>query len=81
MPLEVDGSIRGDRGSEPSRWQYASTKPLITLIWQGWNIVGGQVTSIASRGDDPGENLDGWSVKGMSANQQATLQQVNVLFR
>ena len=31
MPLEVDGIIRGDRGSEPSRWQHASTKPLITL--------------------------------------------------
>lgn len=33
MPLEVDGIIRGDRGSEPSRWQHASTKPLITLTW------------------------------------------------
>lgn len=42
MPLEVDGIIRGDRGSEPSRWQHASTKPLITLTWHHtipWNCL------------------------------------------
>ncbi|APS35769.1 MULTISPECIES: hypothetical protein [Serratia] len=142
MPLEVDGIIRGDRGSEPSRWQHASTKPLITLTWhhtipwnclrnvwnglvagqhwdaldefmnligvpnraevlkqiknknlqdrdglhtlvtwQGWNIVEGPGNEYRAQGDDPGENFDGWSGKGMSTNQQATQQQVNVLYR
>ena len=36
------GLSGGDRGSEPSRWQHASTKPLITLTWHHtipWNCL------------------------------------------
>jgi hypothetical protein len=142
MPLGIDGIIRGDRGSEPSSWQHASTKPFITLTWhhtipwnclcnvwnglvvgqhwnalgefmnligvpnrtevlkqiknenlqdrdglhtlvtwQGWNIVEGPGGKFREKDDDPGDKFDGWSGKGMSTNQRATLQQVNVLYQ
>lgn len=55
---------------------------LHTLVtWQGWNIVEGPGNEYRAQGDDPGENFDGWSGKGMSTNQQATQQQVNVLYQ
>ncbi|MGK6324465.1 hypothetical protein ACMGDM_15465 [Sphingomonas sp. DT-51] len=47
------------------------------LSWQGWKIVEGP--GQANRVGDPREAYDGWSVtKGVSGNQRATFQSVNL---
>jgi len=55
---------------------------LLTLLtWQGWNIVEGPGSEYRMTGDDPGEAYDKWSIIGLSSNQKATVQAVDMVYQ